>query len=188
MPEDSAIEDTRHLTNKAERVSPPLLAWPTADKPRQSNGRPLGWRATRQACAWSSCAASDAALPCSNRGCPRDSSFTAILRFQPTAPARHYRLLQKEQNRFSPRNLPTAADMSRRYDSRVRLRKARDKSRILTSVDNDLLARGPSVPSRVRPRGHFPCRNCHWYSRQGRYRPRCRAQGHLKAAGAGHLS
>ena len=95
-----------------------------------------------------------------------------------------------------------AASMSRRYDSRVswpppegrlqqhlHTRPTRTQTTKLTPslADNHLLARRPPLPGRICVRSHLARRHRHWHPGQGRHCAGCRAQGHVEAAGAGHV-
>lgn len=78
--------------------------------------------------------------------------------------------------------------MSRRYDSRVRIRRSIRPPTTNSLADNHLLARGPLVSGRICARSYLARRNCfgnlskRWHCVGGG------EEGHQQAVGAGHIS
>jgi hypothetical protein len=55
-------------------------------------------------------------------------------------------------------------------------------------ADDHLLARGASLPGRIRPRSHLARRNRSGHISKGWHCARRREEGHQQASGAGHIS
>lgn len=78
--------------------------------------------------------------------------------------------------------------MSRKYDSRVSFQSSSSIERFTdTIVDDYLLARRTSLPSRICSRGHLTCRYCFGYISNRWNCVSCREKGHQQVARAGHI-
>jgi hypothetical protein len=104
----------------------------------------------------------------------------------PSHPPRNYhRYLHLHPFPSHPR---TALVMSRRYDSRVRicLISGTPAQTDLRNIDHHLLPRGPSLPGRIRARGHLARGYSSGRAGTGWNRARGGAEGHEQAVGAGY--